>query len=195
MLIVDLESTCWEGSTLPTGEAQSIDNMEIIEIGCVRSDRAGSISDAKSFFVRPTENSELSSFCQSLTGINQSVTDQSPKFTDVIDLMDRWLGDIEKSFFWCSWGNYDLKHLLAEGSRRSKYSAILYYPHLNLRKLWRLTTKQRKKNSLRDAIAFHGLEFRGRQHSGLDDAINIARLLPFMDWSLFEEVLNDSTLR
>jgi len=34
LLIVDLESTCWETSRLPNGEHQNVENMEIIELGC-----------------------------------------------------------------------------------------------------------------------------------------------------------------
>ena len=33
-LIVDLEVTCWEDGIIPNGESQSVDTMEIIEIGC-----------------------------------------------------------------------------------------------------------------------------------------------------------------
>jgi inhibitor of KinA sporulation pathway (predicted exonuclease) len=34
LLVVDLEATCWENRMAPTGETQSIHNMEIIEFGC-----------------------------------------------------------------------------------------------------------------------------------------------------------------
>jgi inhibitor of KinA sporulation pathway (predicted exonuclease) len=39
LLIIDLEATCWEYRQTPNGEAQSNDNMEIIEIGCALATR------------------------------------------------------------------------------------------------------------------------------------------------------------
>lgn len=187
MLVIDLEATCWKGSRLPTGERQSIENMEIIELGCVQCDRAGTLLDARSFLVKPTINPELSDFCRDLTGITQAMVDQAPSFPTAVEAMNDWLGDPGCSFFWGSWGNYDLKHLVAESQRLGVRSLPLQYPHVNLRKLWRLTTKQRKKNSLRDALNFHDLVFEGEPHQGLDDAKNIARLLPFMNWDRVSE--------
>lgn len=39
------------------------------------------------------------------------------------------------------------------------------------------------------ALAFHGLTIEGHHHRGVDDAGNMVRLLPFMDWSLEAELL------
>ena len=39
------------------------------------------------------------------------------------------------------------------------------------------------------ALEFHGLALEGHHHRGVDDAQNIVRLLPFMDWALEEELL------
>ena len=59
-------------------------------------------------------------------------------------------------------------------------SAFLNGPHVNLKKAWRATTRQRR-TGLQSALAFHNLEFEGVHHRGIDDARNIARLLPFID--------------
>lgn len=41
LLIIDLEATCWGSRHTPDGAAQSIHNMEIIEIGCALANRQG----------------------------------------------------------------------------------------------------------------------------------------------------------
>ncbi|PCC99035.1 exonuclease [Halopseudomonas pelagia] len=186
---MQLEATCWENQTTPDKEAQSIDNMEIIELGCALTTRAGRILDTRSFLVKPERYSTLSSFCTELTGITQSMVDTALTFPEAIQKLNFWLGQPTKDFIWCSWGNYDLKHLTAQNDRSGPEAFILNYPHLNLKRLWRRTTGQRKKTGLTNAMAFHDLVFEGNHHRGVDDARNISRLLPFMDWSLEEELL------
>ncbi len=189
ILVVDLEATCWEDQTTPAGDAQSVNNMEIIEVGCALATRKGSLLDARSFLVRPIRNPELSSFCSELTGITQSMVDAAPTFPEAIAAMDDWLGDLPDDFIWCSWGNYDRLHLEAQSLLDGAQPAILARPHLNLKRIWRHTTGQKKRNGLASALAFHDLAFEGSQHRGVDDARNITRLLSFMKWSLESELL------
>lgn len=70
-LIVDLEATCWDGNVPGHERTQIIEDMEIIEFGCVIADRKGTIYDSRSFLVRPVLYSLLSDFCMSLTSIKQ----------------------------------------------------------------------------------------------------------------------------
>ena len=189
ILVVDLEATCWEDQTTPAGDAQCVNNMEIIEVGCALATRKGSLLDARSFLVRPIRNPELSSFCSELTGITQSMVDAAPTFPEAIAAMDDWLGDLPDDFIWCSWGNYDRLHLEAQSLLDGAQPAILARPHLNLKRIWRRTTGQKRKNGLASALAFHNLAFEGSHHRGVDDARNIVRLLPYMEWSLESELL------
>jgi inhibitor of KinA sporulation pathway (predicted exonuclease) len=80
-------------------------------------------------------------------------------------------------------------HLLAQSQLDDARPLPLNYPHLNLKRLWRRTTGLKKKTGLSSALAFHDLTFEGNHHRGVDDARNIVRLLPFMDWSLESELL------
>jgi len=184
LLVVDLEATCWESRKAPSSEPQSIHNMEIIEFGCALATRDGTLLDSKSFLVRPVRHPHLSNFCRKLTGISQTMVDTAPGFTEVCQEIDAWLGCLAKEFIWCSWGNYDRFHIQAESEQYGSPPGFLNYPHLNLKRIWRRTTGQKKKNGLAHALAFHELEFEGQHHRGVDDARNIVRLLPFMDWSL-----------
>jgi len=53
LLIVDLEATFWKNRIAPAGEAQSVDNSEIIEFGCVIADGYCQVIDQRSFLVCP----------------------------------------------------------------------------------------------------------------------------------------------
>lgn len=189
ILVVDLEATCWDAST-PEGEAQSIQTMEIIEVGCVLTNRCGTVLDTRSFIVRPERQPILSEFCIALTQITQAMVDTAPPLKQITDQINAWLEGTETVALWGSWGNYDLNHLTAQCALDNAESQLLNLPHLNLKKVWRRTTRQRKKTSLAQALAYHQLEFDGQPHRGVDDARNIARLMPFLDWSLLDELVS-----
>ena len=188
ILIVDLEATCWDSSTSET-QPQTLQSMEIIEIGCALATRQGAVLDARSFLVRPVRQPQLSDFCTQLTHITQSMVDGALPLADAIAQMNVWLSNISDDFTWGSWGNYDLHHLTTQCAIDGANSALLKHDHLNLKKLWRRTTRQRKRTSLAAALDFHDIEFAGQPHRGIDDAQNIARILPFMDWSLEAEII------
>lgn len=189
LLVVDLEATCWEDKKTPDGLPQSVEEMEIIELGCALATRQGELLDTRSFLVRPLRNPVLSDFCTRLTGITQPMVDDAPTYPQAIQAMNLWLGRPSENFIWCSWGNYDLRHVASQSDQSGASPIILTYPHLNLKHIWRRTTGQRKRNGLANALAFHGLAFEGNPHRGVDDARNITRLLPFMDWSMEEQLL------
>lgn len=185
ILVVDLESTCWRSRETPAGEPQDVSNMEIIEFGCAFANRSGQLLRSDSFIVRPSKNPQLSEFCKSLTGISQPMVDGAKPLSVVTKEIDQWVGCLGGDFIWCSWGNYDRLHVLASEFQPE----FANHPHLNLKRIWRRTTGQKKKNGLANALKFHGLEFVGNQHSGVDDARNIVQLLPFIDWSMEREIV------
>lgn len=189
LLVIDLEATCWQGGIDPTGQKQSERSMEIIEFGCALTTRQGQLIDSRSFLVRPTRYPILSEFCTTLTGITQNMVEAAPPFTEAVVALNTWLGQSAQPFIWCSWGNYDRLHIQAQCEQLGASAAVLSIPHLNLKRLWRRSTGQRKKTGLASALAYHKLSFEGQHHSGVDDARNIVRLLPFMDWSLEAELL------
>tara|TARA_R110000823_G_scaffold310534_1_gene435497 strand:+ start:6267 stop:6962 length:696 start_codon:yes stop_codon:yes gene_type:complete len=189
LLVVDLEATCWENRITPTGEGQNTDNMEIIEFGCALANRNGELLDSQSFLVQPAKNPQISEFCTSLTSISQSMIEAAPLFPEVCRMIDAWLGQPHEDFIWCSWGNYDRLHIQADGEKNGALPVIMKYPHLNLKRIWRRTTGQKRKNGMIHALEYHGLTLEGHHHRGIDDARNMVRLLPFMDWSLEGELL------
>ncbi|MGO1233867.1 3'-5' exonuclease [Marinobacter persicus] len=188
VLVVDLEATCWADRMRSEGEPQSLDNMEIIEFGCALATRQGELLDSRSFLIQPTWNRTLSDFCTSLTSITQAMVDEAPHFPEAVQALDAWLGSPPEDFIWCSWGNYDRLHVLADSEKHGCTPAFMAYPHLNLKRIWRRTTGQKRKNGLAHALAYHELDFEGHHHRGVDDARNMVRLLPFMDWTLEPEL-------
>jgi len=171
--VCDLEATCWED-----GESQTIDQMEVIEIGCVLADFEGTAIDEFECFVRPVQNPILTEFCTKLTTIRQEDVENAPSFCDAMRALDSWMGG--RSICWASWGRFDYKLLVNQQTRYGEEFQILSVPHFNIKDAWRRTTKRSRNTDLYQALAFHGLEFEGVPHRALTDARNTAKLIPYI---------------
>ncbi|MDR2872715.1 MAG: exonuclease domain-containing protein [Xanthomonadaceae bacterium] len=172
-LVVDLEATCCNDGSIPQQQ------MEIIEIGAVMVD-ADSFAVIGEFqsFVRPVRHPRLTSFCTQLTSIRQEDVDTAPDFSEAASAFKRWLRDYP-GFVFCSWGDYDFRQLHQDCDFHRLANPISAM-HLNVRRL--LTERQRliQKPGLKAAVRMAGLAFAGIPHRGIDDARNIARLLPYV---------------
>ena len=172
-LVIDFEATCCDAGTVPR------EHMEIIEFGAVMVDSTNlQVVDEFQSFVRPTRHPELTAFCSRLTSIGQQDVNAAPVFKDVISAFKAWLYRYS-GFVFCSWGDYDLKQL-RQDCEFHKVPYPISAPHMNVKRL--MTERQRlsKKPGLGEAIRLVGLEFSGTHHRGIDDARNIARLLPYV---------------
>lgn len=176
LLIVDLEATCWDGDMPGLARRQTVEDMEVIEFGCVVAEPDGKVLDAKSFFVRPVLHPQLSSFCTQLTGISQQQVAVAPVYAEVVQDINAWLAAYQP-FCWASWGDYDRHQLDAERRHKGCEPAFMRLEHINLKQLWREGRVAKRRSGLQAALAFHGLAFEGQHHRGIDDARNIARLL------------------
>lgn len=178
-LVIDFEATCCDKGTVPR------EHMEIIEFGAVMVEAFsfGAVDEFQSF-VRPTRHPELTAFCTQLTSIRQQDVNSAPPFKEVIGSFKTWLYQYS-GFVFCSWGDYDLKQL-----RQDCDFHKLPYPisasHMNVKRLIAERQRLSKKPGLGEAVQLAGLNFTGTHHRGIDDARNIARLLPY--------VFGDSTL-
>lgn len=149
-LVIDFEATCCDQGTIAP------DQMEIIEIGAVMVD-AGDLRPVDAFqsFLRPVRFPTLTSFCTALTSIRQEDVDGAPSFAGFISAFKRWLYQYS-GFVFCSWGDYDLKQLKQDCAFHDLPYPI-GGPHVNVKRA-----------------------FAGTHHRGIDDARNIARLLPYI---------------
>lgn len=177
LLIVDLEATCSNDGTVPRHE------METIEIGSV-------IADAKSFdilgevsiFVKPVIHTELTNFCKELTSITQNDVDNGVGFPEAM----MRLGDfIESTVGWdrlgvfCSWGAFD-KNLFHKDCILHNIEYPFSDEHVNLKTAFSLNQGRQKQYGTMKALRLCGYEFEGDHHRGIDDARNMARMLPFI---------------
>tara|TARA_Y100001963_G_scaffold156861_2_gene251505 strand:- start:732 stop:1298 length:567 start_codon:yes stop_codon:yes gene_type:complete len=179
LLVVDLEATCWDGYVEGLERKQTVDDMEIIEFGCAIAAYDGTVIDSRSFIVRPQVHPRLSSFCTALTSITQQDVDSAPVYAEVVNLINVWSSKFEFAA-WGSWGDYDRNQIHAEQHRYHITPDFFELPHINLKQRWREGKVSNRRSGLANALKHHGLCFEGMHHRGIDDARNIARLIPFI---------------
>ena len=172
-LVIDFEATCCNAGTVARQE------MEIIEIGAVMV-RAGDlvIIDEFQCFVRPVRHPRLTAFCATLTSITQGDVDAAPGFAEAIAAFRAWLYR-HPNFVFYSWGDYDRKQLAQDCAFHGVPWPIAG-GHENAKRRFSHQQGLTKRLGLSEAITLAGLEFTGTHHRGIDDARNIARLMPFI---------------
>lgn len=171
-LVIDFEATCCDLGSVPR------EQMEIIEIGAVMTDSDFCVLDEFQSFVKPVRYPRLTPFCTALTTIRQQEVDAAPAFPECIAAFAEWLHPYCDAAF-CSWGDYDRRQLQQD----CDFHGIPYPApalHLNLKAMFSEHAGMKKKFGLSAAIEKAGFAFTGTQHRGIDDARNIARLLPFV---------------
>lgn len=170
-LVIDLEATCDDAGVIPR------DETEIIEIGAVLCD-AESLSPVQEWqsFVKPRRHPKLTPFCTELTSITQPEVDGAPSFPDAIKALAVFVKG--RDLLFCSWGDYD-KNQLDHDARKHGVALPLGRAHLNLKQAFREKSGDNRKLGVGQALARVGLRFDGTAHRGIDDARNIARLLPY----------------
>ena len=172
LLVIDLEATCSTDDTISTQE------METIEIGAVMLDAEDhSPVDEFCTFVRPVRNPTLTPFCTELTSITQPDVEDAPHYREAIEALKTWMHAYGHVLF-CSWGDYDR----IQFKRDCAFHDVAYpfaSDHLNLKKAFAVAQRRRKTQSLTRALRSVRLSFEGDHHRGIDDARNIARLVPY----------------
>jgi inhibitor of KinA sporulation pathway (predicted exonuclease) len=170
IIVVDFEATC------DTGGRMSAHEMELIEIGAVkvRLDDGEILSTFHSF-VRPKNQPTLSDFCKQLTGIRQREIDSADLFAQVLKEFQSWLN--HPFWTWASWGDFDRTLLERELERVEEYP--LFAEHLNLKAIAKETWGL-KKTGMKEVLEHRGLTPNGSHHRALDDAKNIAQLVPIL---------------
>lgn len=171
-LVVDFEATCCDQGSVPR------EQMEIIEFGAVMVDSSNLqiVSEFQSF-IRPRRHPRLTPFCTQLTSITQDMVDGAPDFPTCAQAVKKWAQGFPDYVF-CSWGEYDRKQL-QQDCNYHKIPSPLKAKHWNVKQAmadkWHI-----RPQGLGQAVKMAGLRFTGVAHRGIDDARNIARLLPFI---------------
>ncbi|XOV87623.1 MAG: exonuclease domain-containing protein [Pseudomonadota bacterium] len=172
-LIVDLEATCCNQESIPRRE------METIEIGAVMV-RADTLNTVDEFctFIKPVRHPILTNFCTELTSIEQTDVDAALKFPAAVDAFKRWMYQYP-NFLFCSWGDYD-KHQLRQDCGYHRLPFPIGAPHVNIKVRFSERQNLRKKLGMTEALRHCSIPLEGKHHRGIDDARNMARLLPFI---------------
>jgi len=172
-LIIDLEATCCNRQSLPVRE------METIEIGAVMVD-ATTLETVDDFmtFIKPVRHPTLTAFCTELTSITQADVDTAPDYPEAVNAFKAWLYQYQQ-FLFCSWGDYD-KHQLEQDSQYHRVPYPIGAEHLNIKKLFSANQNLKKKYGMANALELAGLPLDGTHHRGIDDARNMARLMPYI---------------
>ncbi|MDE1715875.1 3'-5' exonuclease [Chromobacterium amazonense] len=174
ILIIDLEATCADdGSIAP-------EQMEIIEVGAVWATPSGEVVDRFQSFVRPVDRPYLTDFCSSLTQIEQADVDHAPCWLAVAKSLSEF-ATRQVGQCWGSWGKYDARQIERECARHDVGDPLGRLQHVNLKASF-AKRRRIKQVGMAKALQIVGLPLDGTHHRGLDDALNVARLLPYL-WS------------
>jgi 3'-5' exoribonuclease 1 len=172
MLIVDVESTCFERGHEPSGFFS-----EIIEIGAVIfNPDTRSIEAEIQIMVKPILFPILSDFCKTLTTIEQHEVANALNFNEACKQLQAFRTPHDAVF--CSWGDYD-KNQFKRVCDRFKVVYPFTPQHFNLKEEHG-NFYSKKPMGMAGALRLHQIPLDGTHHRGLDDAKNIAKIASYL---------------
>ncbi|XP_026158474.1 ERI1 exoribonuclease 2 isoform X1 [Mastacembelus armatus] len=190
LIVIDFESTCWR-------EKNSY-SQEIIEFPAVLLNTStGETESEFHTYVQPQEHPILSRFCTELTGITQMQVEAGIPLQICLSRFSRWLQNLQlergvvfpnkqqrssapspslKLCAFLTWSDWDLGVCLQyECKRKQLHKPDVLNSWIDLRSTYR-QFYDRKPKGLNGALQDLGIQFSGREHSGLDDSRNTAKL-------------------
>ncbi|KAG7222564.1 hypothetical protein INR49_016161 [Caranx melampygus] len=190
LIVIDFESTCWQ--------EKNNYSQEIIEFPAVLLNTStGEVESEFHTYVQPQEHPILSKFCTELTGITQVQVEAGIPLQICLSRFCRWLQNLQdekgvvfpnrqqrcsapppsqKLCTFLTWSDWDLGVCLQyECKRKQLHKPDVLNSWIDLRSTYRLFYN-RKPKGLNGALQDLGIQFSGREHSGLDDSRNTAQL-------------------
>ncbi|NXS07702.1 ERI2 exoribonuclease, partial [Neodrepanis coruscans] len=190
LLVLDFEATCWRGREWERRRP------EIIEFPAVLLNTStGEIESEFHKYVQPQEHPILSEFCTELTGITQNQVDEGVPLNICLSEFMKWIQKIQKekkiifstdtqsnftsetkACTFVTWTDWDLGVCLQyECKRKQLRKPNILNSWIDLKATYE-AFYNRKPKGLNGALQDLGIDFVGREHSGLDDSRNTARL-------------------
>jgi|GEM_PF-3213997 len=170
-IFLDLETTCWKNN---------IDKREVIEIGIILFDIKTKSYHQIQRYIKPINNWELSDYCKDLTGISQEQINESIDFkTNIFEIKDIIETIVKKPLnkvTYLSWGESDKKILETEFNLHN--IEYCFGPFINFKEIY--SKHCGFDLSLKKAVSHAKLNFYGKQHSAIDDAMNLLYLFDFI---------------
>ncbi|XP_023257022.1 ERI1 exoribonuclease 2 [Seriola lalandi dorsalis] len=190
LIVIDFESTCWR--------EKNNYSQEIIEFPAVLlNTSSGEVESEFHTYVQPQEHPILSKFCTELTGITQVQVEAGIPLQICLSRFCRWIQNLQlekgvvfpnrqqrcsapspsqKLCTFLTWSDWDLGVCLQyECKRKQLHKPDVLNSWIDLRSTYRLFYN-RKPKGLNGALQDLGIQFSGREHSGLDDSRNTAQL-------------------
>lgn len=170
VLVIDVESTCWELPEIQPTDAIS----EVIEIGIALVDMDTYKMTANDCILIRPQRSKLSNFCTKLTTLTQGQVDTGCTFQEAMETMRKKYDAPNRTFV--SWGDYDRKMF-----ERNCQDYGVKYPfgprHMNLKNSFAILHGLDREVGLDSALGKLGMPLEGTHHRGIDDARNIGNIL------------------
>jgi len=202
-LVLDVEATCLPGTDFhwPNEIIEwPVCLLKWVDKGA--NGMAGTLQKVAEFrsFVKPTWRPRLSPFCVSLTGITQDQVDDAPHFPEVASKFSAFLahhglihpvtGERLLRFSWCTDGPFDIRDFVVKQCFISNIPMPSWIrgdvidvrkvviSELNGAHTSTSAMPRRFSPNIENQLLFLDLgPFEGRQHSGIDDTRNIARII------------------
>lgn len=173
VLVIDVESTCWE----PKSSQPADQISEIIEIGIsIVNTETLEILKNDSILVNP-HKSTLSYFCTQLTTLTPSMLQDGVSFPEAINMLKTEYKSKNRTFI--SWGDYDRK--MFEKNCKDYQVGYPFGPrHMNLKNAFSLFYGLKKELGLDEALNYINLPLEGTHHRGNWDSLNISKILIMM---------------
>ncbi len=166
-ILFDLEATCWEDK-----EFQK-EHSEIIEIGAVKFDcKSFEIESTFQTVVKPTIQPILSDYCINLTSISQDEVGTAILFPEAYNTFMEWAKDCP---LFIGWGETDY-HSLETDCKRNGFHCFPPRKYMNGKQLYTYFSGIRG-GGLKKRLTTEKLEFEGKQHRALNDALMTVKLL------------------
>ncbi|CAH8665447.1 unnamed protein product [Dicrocoelium dendriticum] len=174
-LVLDFEATCARNVKLMP--------QEIIEFPVIKVNSRSLVSESEfHVYVQPQVHPELTDFCTELTGIIQDMVENQPTLAQALKLFDNYLmkenlktdGSL---FAFVTCGDWDLKSMLPSQCDNLRIPVPSYFRRWINLKLVFTEVMGMFPVSLYHMMSTLRLPHRGRLHSGIDDARNIAAVL------------------
>ncbi|EIM90437.1 uncharacterized protein STEHIDRAFT_93411 [Stereum hirsutum FP-91666 SS1] len=204
-LVLDVEATCMQGTDFHWPNEIIEWPVCLLMWKDKQNGMASRLDVVDEFrsFVKPTWRPLLSAFCTQLTGITQAQVDSAPHFPQVVNQFNAFLiknglihpvtGERLVRFCWCSDGPFDVRDFVVKQCFISKIAMPRWLAGdiMDVRKLvgeWHAQSAgsssrkslfpRRISMNIESQLRALGLgNFQGRQHSGIDDTRNIARIV------------------
>ncbi len=174
IIVVDIESTCWEENSSKDVKDSKMLLNDIIEIGiCPVETKSGNVLEPKSIIVKPTY-STVSQFCTGLTTLTQEDVDKGMSFSDACSILVNEYDT--KMCVWSSYGYYDRNQFEIQ-CERENVEYPFSYSHINVKILFALVNSLKRQVGMIDALKMLNIPLKGIHHRGGDDAYNIAQIL------------------